>query len=67
MNHKRHRPQNRRAGCLLCKPDKMNGWPRREPGQTGFRKIRREAAADAELRAAQAALAALATLAASAA
>ena len=64
MNHRRHRPKYRRAGCLLCKPDKMNGWPRREPGQTGFRKVRREAAADAELRAAQAALA---TLAASAA
>lgn len=26
MNHKRHRPKNRRAGCLLCKPHKMNGY-----------------------------------------
>lgn len=26
MNHKRGRPKNRRAGCLLCKPHKMNGW-----------------------------------------
>ena len=25
MNHKRKRPQNRRAGCLMCKPHKMNG------------------------------------------
>ena len=25
MNHKRRRPKNRRAGCLLCKPHKMNG------------------------------------------
>jgi hypothetical protein len=24
-HHKRHRPKNRRAGCLLCKPHKMNG------------------------------------------
>lgn len=24
MNHKRGRPKNRRAGCLLCKPHKMN-------------------------------------------
>ena len=64
MNHKRHRPQNRRAGCLLCKPDMMNGWPRRELGHTGFGKIRREAAADAELRAAPAAQAAQAALAA---
>jgi hypothetical protein len=25
-NHKRRRPKNRRAGCLLCKPHKQNGW-----------------------------------------
>lgn len=25
MNHKRRRPKNRRAGCLYCKPHKMNG------------------------------------------
>ena len=25
MNHKRKRPKNRRAGCLLCKPRKANG------------------------------------------
>ena len=24
-NHKRKRPKNRRAGCLLCKPHKRNG------------------------------------------
>jgi len=24
-NHKRGRPRNSRAGCLLCKPWKMNG------------------------------------------
>lgn len=24
-NHKRGRPKNRRAGCLLCKPHKANG------------------------------------------
>lgn len=23
-NHKRRRAKNRRAGCLLCKPHKMN-------------------------------------------
>jgi len=26
MNHKRGRPKNRRAGCLMCKFWKMNGW-----------------------------------------
>jgi hypothetical protein len=25
MNHKRRRPKNRRAGCLMCKPWKVNG------------------------------------------
>jgi hypothetical protein len=25
MNHKRRRPKNRRSGCLMCKPHKMNG------------------------------------------
>lgn len=25
MNHKRRRPKNRRAGCLMCKPNKANG------------------------------------------
>ena len=24
-NHKRGRPKNRRAGCLMCKPHKANG------------------------------------------
>ena len=28
-NHKRRRPKNRRAGCLLCKPHKANGAKRR--------------------------------------
>lgn len=34
-HHKRRRPKNRRAGCLLCKYHKMNGakrgrwWSRR--------------------------------------
>ena len=25
MNHKRGRPKNARAGCLMCKPHKANG------------------------------------------
>lgn len=28
-HHKRKRPKNRRAGCLLCKPWKANGFARR--------------------------------------
>ena len=30
-HHKRRRPKNVRAGCLLCKPHKMNGWKKRVP------------------------------------
>jgi len=26
-HHKRLKPKSARAGCLLCKPWKMNGWP----------------------------------------
>ncbi len=29
MHHKRGRPKSRRAGCLLCKPHKANGFDRR--------------------------------------
>ncbi|GAB1719539.1 MAG: hypothetical protein NTAFB09_12700 [Nitrosospira sp.] len=28
MNHKRVKPKNTRAGCLMCKPHKMNGAKR---------------------------------------
>ncbi len=30
-NFKRSRPKNRRAGCLMCKPRKMNGAKRKRP------------------------------------
>jgi hypothetical protein len=50
MNHKRKRPKNARAGCLLCKPNKMNGAGNPlELGHTGFGKLRSEAAARADL------------------
>lgn len=50
MNHKRKRPKNARAGCLLCKPNKANGIKHSlELGHTGFGKLRREAAARADL------------------
>ncbi len=29
-HHKRRRPKNRRAGCLMCKPQKANGSKNRE-------------------------------------
>mgnify|MGYP007059453277 CR=1 FL=1 len=30
MNQKRKRPKNRRAGCLMCKSWKINGFNRRQ-------------------------------------
>ena len=30
MNHKRRRCKNRRAGCLMCKPWKVNGSKRKD-------------------------------------
>jgi hypothetical protein len=40
MNHKRGKPKNARAGCLLCKPNKMNGVNKDVLGHTGFGKIK---------------------------
>lgn len=34
MNHKRRRPKNRRAGCLMCKPHKANGVKGGKQAQT---------------------------------
>lgn len=42
MNHKRCRPKNRRAGCLMCKPNKMNGGSKLKLGHRGFGKLRAE-------------------------
>lgn len=51
MKHKRGRPKNARAGCLLCKPNKANGMKHSlELGHTGFGKLRREIAAQADLK-----------------
>lgn len=40
-HHKRRRPINRRAGCKLCKPSKINGTKYEDRlGHTGFGKLR---------------------------
>jgi len=41
-NHKRRRPKARRAGCLLCKPNKFGHGMERELGHRGFGKVRGE-------------------------
>ena len=53
MHHKRKRPKNRRAGCLLCKPWKANGYSRTAEGGEKFSDRRRRATADADVRGAR--------------
>ena len=46
MHHKRKKAKNQRAGCLMCKPHKMNGYGMDcEHSQT-----RKEIVADAEIK-----------------
>jgi hypothetical protein len=40
-HHKRKKCKNARAGCLMCKPNKMNGWPDKQLGHKGFGNIRK--------------------------
>lgn len=41
MNHKRKRPSNRRSGCKLCKPWKINGYRTERMGGEKFSDHRR--------------------------
>ncbi|MGH1403805.1 MAG: hypothetical protein ACRBDL_06135 [Alphaproteobacteria bacterium] len=41
MNHKRKRPRNRRSGCKLCKPWKVNGYRTEKLGGERFSDHRR--------------------------
>lgn len=51
MNHKRGKPKNARAGCLMCKPNKANGYhDRKELGHIGFGNVRKERLADIDLK-----------------
>lgn len=49
-NHKRKRPKNRRAGCLMCKPWKMNGFSKDQFESARFSDARRRYFAKAEIR-----------------
>jgi hypothetical protein len=51
MNHKRGKPKNARAGCLLCKPNKANGANKARFGHSGFGKLRTLVVAREEVRA----------------
>jgi hypothetical protein len=50
MNHKRKRPRDRRAGCKLCKPWKVNGYRTERSEGEKFSDHRRRMAAAQELR-----------------
>ena len=48
MNRKRKRPKNRRGGCLLCKPWKVNGFAtERQNGERFSNHRRRHIAGEA--------------------
>jgi hypothetical protein len=49
MNHQRKRARQARAGCLLCKPNKLGKGMEKKLGHRGFGKLRREAAAERDL------------------
>jgi hypothetical protein len=46
MHHKRKRPKDRRAGCLMCKPHKANGCCPRHKNMTMGNRRRHEAAGE---------------------
>ncbi|WP_369977208.1 hypothetical protein [Xanthomonas bundabergensis] len=50
MNHKRGSSKARRAGCLLCKPNKLGQGMEHKVGHYGFGKLRKAAAAVQDLR-----------------
>jgi len=49
MNHKRNRPKNRRGGCLLCKPWKVNGFATERKDGERFSDHRRRYFADLDI------------------
>ena len=49
MHHKRGRARNRRAGCKMCKPWKVNGFRTERAGGERFSAHRSRAAADAAI------------------
>jgi hypothetical protein len=52
-HHKRKRPKNRRAGCLLCKRWKVNGFAKSRVDAEQFSDHRRRLFAERAVRSAQ--------------
>ena len=51
MHHKRGKGKSARAGCKMCKPNKLGRGLEHELGHRGFGKLRREAWARHDLKA----------------
>jgi hypothetical protein len=49
-HHKRKRAKAARAGCLMCKPNKLGQGMEKKLGHRGFGNLRKIAATDDDLR-----------------
>jgi hypothetical protein len=49
-NFKRGRPKSARAGCLMCKPNKLGKGMEKKLGHRGFGKLRAERHAESDLK-----------------
>ena len=52
-NHKRKRPKNRRGGCLLCKPWKVNGYGKNQLDAASFNSTKQKYFAKQDIKAFQ--------------
>jgi len=51
MNFKRGKPKSSRAGCKMCKPNKLGKGLEHKLGHRGFGNLRKEASTAADLKA----------------
>lgn len=49
-HHRRGRPKAARAGCLMCKPNKLGKGMEKKLGHRGFGNLKKEAATDDDLK-----------------
>lgn len=50
MHHKRGRAKAARAGCLMCKPNKLGKGQEKKLGKRGFGNLRKEVHTAADLK-----------------
>jgi hypothetical protein len=50
VHHKRGKPKSARAGCKMCKPNKLGKGLEHELGHRGFGKLKREYQASIDLK-----------------